>query len=483
MHKINKLGLYLMLLVIIGLGCSNNQEITNSSSDIVNIRSVMGTLDIPIGSTLESATLVMNVRTPSNNTIYVHRITSPWDEMGVTYNSFGGAYDPAVIGSFIADGVGERSVDVTSLVQAWIDGTYENYGFLLEQGQTVFTIYASSEAYSSSYHPKLEICYSTPSGTECVTIKRNVNGFVYDTYIWANIPDANNGAKTVLFSGLISGLEKQTLIMFDMENTPELASIGDYVWLDDNRDGIQDQNEVGYPDATVMLYDCAGQLIASTLTDANGYYLFDGLTPGDYNVVFVRPEGYAFSPQDMGTDDAVDSDADQSTGVAACTNLEAGEHDSTWDAGIFMPDWEGCSLTIGFWKTHAGFGPQADVVTPLLTIWLGTPGGAASIEVSDATIAHDVLVQKTYGKPSNGITKLYAQLLAVKLNAANGADTGVIDEAIATADEFLADHNWEAWNELSRKVKKGILKLKNKFDDYNNGDIGPGHCDDFGDDD
>ena len=30
---------------------------------------------------------------------------------------------------------------------------------------------------------------------------------------------------------------------------------------------------------------------------------------------------------------------------------------------------------------------------------------------------------------------------------------------------------------------KGIVNLMSTFDDYNNGYIGPGHCDDFGDDD
>jgi len=38
----------------------------------------------------------------------------------------------------------------------------------------------------------------------------------------------------------------------------------------------------------------------------------------------------------------------------------------------------GCTRTIGYWKTHAGFGPQADGLSAHLPIWLGTPGGASS---------------------------------------------------------------------------------------------------------
>ena len=40
------------------------------------------------------------------------------------------------------------------------------------------------------------------------------------------------------------------------------------------------------------LYMCDDTFVATTLTDANGFYLFDGLTPGDYYVEFIEPEGY-----------------------------------------------------------------------------------------------------------------------------------------------------------------------------------------------
>ena len=43
------------------------------------------------------------------------------------------------------------------------------------------------------------------------------------------------------------------------------------------------------------------------------------------------------------------------------------------------PPANGCTRTIGYWKTHAGFGPQADAVTPLLPILLGSAGGAMTL--------------------------------------------------------------------------------------------------------
>ncbi|MBT8196595.1 MAG: hypothetical protein HKO56_06970 [Bacteroidia bacterium] len=136
----------------------------------------------------------------------------------------------------------------------------------------------------------------------------------------------------------------------------------------------------------------------------------------------------------------------------------------------------GCTHTIGYWKNHAGFGPQADVVTPLLPIWLGTNGGAKSLAVTDRFIARDVLKMKTYGNNKNGITKLYAQLLATKLSIADGADGAPVAGYIADADAFLANNDWNDWNSLSKAMKKQVLKWKRKFDKYNNGLMGVPHC-------
>jgi len=125
-----------------------------------------------------------------------------------------------------------------------------------------------------------------------------------------------------------------------------VASLGDYVWYDENRDGIQDPGESGVVGVTVQLLDCAGTIIATTTTDASGKYLFENLTPGDYNVRFVLPDGYKFSAPDQGADDGLDSDADPSTGETICTTLDSGETDLTWDAGIYEP----ASLGDYIWK-------------------------------------------------------------------------------------------------------------------------------------
>ena len=112
------------------------------------------------------------------------------------------------------------------------------------------------------------------------------------------------------------------------------ASIGDYVWLDLDHDGIQDAEEEGHPNVIVELYTGTGTFVANTTTNAEGYYLFDNLAPSDYYLKFTAPSGYEFTLKDAGADN-IDSDADPTTGQTAPTTLSSGEHIFKWDAGLY----------------------------------------------------------------------------------------------------------------------------------------------------
>ncbi len=121
---------------------------------------------------------------------------------------------------------------------------------------------------------------------------------------------------------------------WDAGLTP-LASIGDFVWRDDNADGVQDASEAGVNGVTVHLLDSGGNSLAVTTTDANGFYAFTDLVPGDYAIEVELPGGYIFSPQDAAAaTDATDSDVDTATGRTITTTLTPGENDLTWDAGL-----------------------------------------------------------------------------------------------------------------------------------------------------
>ncbi len=469
------LKIVLALSLILGLAvisCQDRANITEPHGQTPGVR-----FALPSGVTLDSAFFSIYVDSPSGQTVNVHRVTADWAENTVTWNSFAGQYDPTIIGSFVAGAVGMYSVNVTALVQGWLDGDYPNYGLLIEQGYTPLTAFNSSEwPYNIDRRPMLQLYYTSGGVPQYEVIQRGTAGTVADAYITETFATSNYGSVDQLYSGQVEDLEKQSLVKFDLPVTTLYAGIGDFVWFDDNRDGIQDLGEPGVPGVIVHLMDCEGNVLATDTTDSDGFYWFGDLTPGNYNIQFELPDGFMFSPQDQGSDDALDSDADVTTGMTICTDLEGGEADSTWDAGIYLPE-EHCTRTIGYWKTHDGSGPQEDVVTPLLPIWLGTAGGTKSIDVTNTTISHDILSQDVYGSPKNGITKLYAQLLGAKLNAANDADITLIADIIADADAFLAMYDWNDWDSLTKAQKGMVLEWAGTLDDYNNGLIGPIHCD------
>jgi hypothetical protein len=123
------------------------------------------------------------------------------------------------------------------------------------------------------------------------------------------------------------------------------AALGDRVWNDENRNGIQDDNEPGIPDVTVNLFECGDDGLCgtaddigagNTATDPDGFYLFEDLKPGIYCVQFEAPEGFVFTMKNAGSDLAKDSDVN-AAGLTDCTLLESGETDLTIDSGLFAP--------------------------------------------------------------------------------------------------------------------------------------------------
>lgn len=114
-----------------------------------------------------------------------------------------------------------------------------------------------------------------------------------------------------------------------------LASLGDYVWEDLDVDGIQDGGEPGISGVVVRLLDENGNQIRFTVTNINGYYLFDNLTPGNYIVKFDTKTGYIPTASNRGSDDSLDSDADPITGRSQLVTLVSGQQDLTIDAGFY----------------------------------------------------------------------------------------------------------------------------------------------------
>lgn len=133
-------------------------------------------------------------------------------------------------------------------------------------------------------------------------------------------------------------------------------AIGDVVWIDTDKDGVQDSDEEPLAGVRVDLI-VDGSVVSTTTTDANGRYVFDNLPAGTYRVRFTlteeQQEKYEFTRRDSGADDGLDSDADPSDGFTRTIVLDdsnealTGDYeyreisatqgiDPTWDAGVVL---------------------------------------------------------------------------------------------------------------------------------------------------
>ena len=108
---------------------------------------------------------------------------------------------------------------------------------------------------------------------------------------------------------------------------PEVArfAVGDSVWRDDNRSGLQDEGESPASRISIQLLNVDGEVVASTVSSPSGRYVFDNLQAGTYSVRFAGvPEDFRLTPAGAGDQRAADSDPDYS-GITPPFTLGVGE--------------------------------------------------------------------------------------------------------------------------------------------------------------
>ncbi|MDH5504571.1 MAG: hypothetical protein OEY98_11175, partial [Acidimicrobiia bacterium] len=139
----------------------------------------------------------------------------------------------------------------------------------------------------------------------------------------------------------------------------------------------------------------------------------------------------------------------------------------------------GCTLTQGYWKTHNtafwGGAPADD--TWLL---LGDVDGDGTVEgASEQFFGTDKTwfdVMWTAPKGGDAYYQLAHQWIAAKLNVLNGAGTTpAVDAALAHGEDFFANNPPDG--SLKGKLGKDVRAYASTLAAYNEGDIGPGHCD------
>ncbi|MGX7361116.1 Collagen adhesin precursor [Aerococcus viridans] len=175
-------------------------------------------------------------------------------------------------------------------------------------------------------------------------------------YTWTGLP-VNQAGKSINYDivevDVAKGYEatiseaKDKIITVKNTHTPyKRVSVGDYIWIDENKDGLQDSTDIPLAGIVLTIEDEAGNpvtdvdgnLVGPQTTDGKGYYSFDNLPADKTYVVRIDREasakaleGLEPTSEGVGNDKAIDS----STWTATSRHLvEDGDRDPTLDFGF-----------------------------------------------------------------------------------------------------------------------------------------------------
>jgi len=125
---------------------------------------------------------------------------------------------------------------------------------------------------------------------------------------WISVPSSPTGGPvSVTINATEPGRAPSRDVVFvETCAPPPCIELGNFVWIDTDADGQQDQGEAGLSGVTVTATSASGS-VTTTSTIANGQYLFPCLYAGTYTVTFGLPPGYVFTAPDQGAEN-VDSD-------------------------------------------------------------------------------------------------------------------------------------------------------------------------------
>lgn len=146
------------------------------------------------------------------------------------------------------------------------------------------------------------------------TLTIEIEGTV--SYLDDNIPTKTitNYAKIDLGNGEYLESNKITNTIINGNPNPNkeaIYSIAGMAWLDENKNGIKDNQEKPIQSVKAVLLDKDGKEVDTTITSLTGTYKFSNLLQGEYTVVFVYGQDkYAITKyQVQGVSDELNSDA------------------------------------------------------------------------------------------------------------------------------------------------------------------------------
>jgi len=243
------------------------------------------------------------------------------------------------------------------------------------------------------------------------------------------------------------------------KDEPQRASLGDLVWLDVNRDGIQQPNEPGMANVLVELIDPVDGIIGNRddmvvdtrTTDAAGTYRFSSIAPRDYYLHIQTPVGLAFTNVNAGGNAALDSDATV-MGWMGPIRLSPGQVLPGLDAGLISAKVVGRHL---FYNGSAldGNDPAANAADDAAIAPDPTELAASGFDVSlgkSALLPGQTASFANYSSFASGLTGVMIDVM----NLANPDGISAADFTFTTGNDGAPD-TWRAANSpLSVNVRK-----------------------------
>ncbi|HEV7672537.1 MAG TPA: SdrD B-like domain-containing protein [Thermoanaerobaculia bacterium] len=195
----------------------------------------------------------------------------------------------------------------------------------------------------------------------------------------------------------------------------EAASLGDFVWVDTDADGGQDDGPTGVDGVYVRLFQpgpdglpgtqddlpIAATVTGTSPSNAPGWYRFPGLAPGNYLVCATAPPTFDFTLRDQGSD-GTDSDANPATGCSPVVNLSPGEDDPTVDFGLISTQLAALGNYVWFDRDSDGIQDESPFDGGNgVTVRLFADDGDGNPEPAgdDVQVATTVTADDVYGQP------------------------------------------------------------------------------------
>ena len=266
---------------------------------------------------------------------------------------------------------------------------------------------------------------------------------------WADLSNGQPFARNQLYAGAGTGFGKAAGL-----GEPSLLcgiapiQIGNYVWQDNDKDGLQDPSEPPLSGVTVQLIDANGTVVATTTTDANGQYLFDSnTTPAitaytDYYIVLPNAvTGVHGNTMNLTTANNTGSDINDSDGTLIATDVPAnvqnlpaisittanyGENNHSYDFGF-----SDCPIEISYDLIDCDFTGTTSINLQVVVQWTSMPVG----DVLDITVDGN-MKSHTIANVNGSVNLIFAGV----------SDNGNIQVTNQNDPDCIADQSYQVPN-------------------------------------